>query len=83
MTKPHIDARTLDSKRALSVYLDLQASPLQCARHSGVRLDILALGEGRPQRPDEGALLAAVQVAKQGLDGFCGLLGIIEGDSPI
>jgi hypothetical protein len=32
---------------------------------------------------DEGALLAVIEVAQQRLEGLGGLLGLVEGDSPV
>lgn len=59
----------------------LALGPLESARRGGIGLDVLAGGEGLPERAEERALLLVVKVADHGLDGLGGLLGLVEGDT--
>lgn len=55
--------------------------PLQSTRSRGIGLDVQALAEHLPELAHEATLIAAVEVAKQGLDGLGSLLSVIEGDA--
>lgn len=57
--------------------------PLQGARARAVVINVSQRGEARPELAHERAVVAVVQITQNGLDGFGGLLGIIEGDATI
>lgn len=79
-TSHYVDDRFRSSEMHRSLSL---LGPLQSTRLRGVRLDILALGEGRPQLAEEGPVVTMVQVSEQRLDGLGCLLSMVEGDSPV
>lgn len=61
--------------------LRLDVRPPHGARRVGVLLDVLAGRPDGPELAEERALVAVVEVAQLGLDGVCGLLGLVERDA--
>jgi hypothetical protein len=55
--------------------------PLQRAGGRGIGLDVQALAEHGPKLTHEAAVIAAVEVAKNGLDSLSSLLSVVEGDT--
>ena len=67
-------------KKRISLVLLHGVGPVHLAGAGrGVGHDVLALGEGGPDRVDE-AVFAVVEVAEDGLDGRGGLVLVVEGD---